>query len=1146
VADQSMNFNLYGTDKTASKAIKQVGQTADETARKSSRSFADIGKALGAVGIVKFGADSVRAFTDAEKSQAKLTDAFQRFPKLADTSQQAIEDLSTALAQKTRFDDDATNSAAALLAQFNLTGRQIQTLLPLVQDYAAKTGTDLDTAATQLGKSLLGQTRALKSVGINYTSTGDKAKDFANITGLLSQKLGGFAENEGKTAAGQMEILKNQFGEVEEAVGGALVPALSEAAKVLLPIIKGAGQLVSWFGQLPGPVKLATAAVLAFKLASKSDFLVDLASKFRAATTSAAGFKSAAAGIGKTLAAGGALAGAGFLISAITDSFHEGQTELDKYRDDFAGLVALLESGTGKITAANREQVVSQLEGTQGYKDLRAAGASYAQAMDILTAKTDQTVAVQQLMNDAVASGDFDRKTAAMRAYGMSVQFTGMRAERTAQDHKDYIAALDGTESATRDAAAAYTSSSTAADKWSKDQEQLNRALKRGKDAVSDAWQPTNLLASALDAVSSAASDADESAQFLAMSLDKLAGKDIDAEQAARANAAAMREMVAGHRDLAAAKTDVAQKTDDLAAAQAREVATDYTAEQKARDVAAAKRDLASAQDGVKDAADREKDAQDKAAQSAIAQTDATFQNTLKTQGYDAAVRAATSTMAGQRAAFIASAQAAGLSKDAAVDLANAQGLIPSNVRTTYESNAYDEIQRASALNASISHVDGRVVHYTILGTYATAGAPKGAQVAVAKGAVFMAAGGLRQPQVSGQPILWGEAGPEAYIPLTNDSRRGRSIDLWRETGKALGVIKMAAGGIPSAASFAGVAPRSLGDRESVSVGAFRDVRGWIGDLRSAAQDLAHDAIDAATEVRRAVNVRRQELADVRSSNAEKIRAARLAVGEAKTTEARAKARARLNAVEDKASDTLARATAEQNRKVAAARRESEATSRSALAANRKASAEEAVWNKTTKARAMTQALAQQVDTWTVRLGAAKDRLANLQGQRNDLAGSIGQFGGGILGFAEQRTNAASIIAGQKYDLSKVQGFRSNLSKLKALGLNSTYLSQIAAGGDDGMRIAAALASGSKSQISQVNRYASELVTASRSAADTVYGKPIADATKALNHAADIVHDAGTIMYHAGVLLQNGFDLKWNGQVMAKALAAGQRQLARR
>jgi hypothetical protein len=382
------------------------------------------------------------------------------------------------------------------------------------------------------------------------------------------------------------------------------------------------------------------------------------------------------------------------------------------------------------------------------------------------------------------------------------------------------------------------------------------------------------------------------------------------------------------------------------------------------------------------------------------------------------------------------------MSSSAAGRLADQLGLIPSNVRTTYSSNAYDELQRASALNAQISQMDGRVVHYTVEGVGSGSGfhaSVKGGLGIEAQGSIHMAASGLMKPMIANQPILMAEAGPEAYIPLANDSRRPRAIQLWMETGKQLGIMAMAAGGVPGTAAFAGVAPRSLGDRESVSVGAFRDVRGWIGDLRSAAQDLAHDAIDAATEVRRAVNVRRQELADVRSSNAEKIRAARLAVGEAKTTEARAKARARLNAVEDKASDTLARATAEQNRKVAAARRESEATSRSALAANRKASAEEAVWNKTTKARAMTQALAQQVDTWTVRLGAAKDRLANLQGQRNDLAGSIGQFGGGILGFAEQRTNAASIIAGQKYDLSKVQGFRSNLSKLKALGLNSTY-----------------------------------------------------------------------------------------------------------
>jgi predicted nucleic acid-binding Zn-ribbon protein len=170
----------------------------------------------------------------------------------------------------------------------------------------------------------------------------------------------------------------------------------------------------------------------------------------------------------------------------------------------------------------------------------------------------------------------------------------------------------------TRDAGAAYTSSATAAEGWSQSQASLNREVARGKDAVSDAWQPTNLLAGALQDVSSAASEADQSAQFLQMSLDKLAGKDVDAEQAARANAAAMREMVSAHRDIAAAKADVAEKTDALTAAQKAETTSDYTAEQKARDVAAAKRDLADANDGVKDATDRFKDSQDKAAASAI------------------------------------------------------------------------------------------------------------------------------------------------------------------------------------------------------------------------------------------------------------------------------------------------------------------------------------------------------------------------------------------------------------------------------------------------------------------------------------------------------------------------------------------------
>jgi hypothetical protein len=91
--------------------------------------------------------DSVKAYVQAEGSQIRLQDAFAKFPKLADTNIGALNRLNSSLALKTKYDDDATASGQAVLAQFNLTGKQITELTPLLQDYAAKTGKDLPTAA---------------------------------------------------------------------------------------------------------------------------------------------------------------------------------------------------------------------------------------------------------------------------------------------------------------------------------------------------------------------------------------------------------------------------------------------------------------------------------------------------------------------------------------------------------------------------------------------------------------------------------------------------------------------------------------------------------------------------------------------------------------------------------------------------------------------------------------------------------------------------------------------------------------------------------------------------------------------------------------------------------------------------------------
>ena len=255
MASKSLTFDIFGRDKTASKAIKGVGDAADSMGSKLGKLAGALGLAFAAKAIVDFGVDSVKAFAEAQAAQTRLSDAFTRFPKLADTNIDKLGKLNSALAQKTRFDDDATSSGQAVLAQFGLTGAQLEKMTPLLQDYAAKTGKDLPTAAESLGKALLGQGRGLKEVGIEFTDTGSLAGNFDSIMGSLTDKVGGFAENEGTTAAGKLEILRNRFGEIQEKIGESLMPALDDLATFveedMMPVVEG---FSTWFVEdgLPG------------------------------------------------------------------------------------------------------------------------------------------------------------------------------------------------------------------------------------------------------------------------------------------------------------------------------------------------------------------------------------------------------------------------------------------------------------------------------------------------------------------------------------------------------------------------------------------------------------------------------------------------------------------------------------------------------------------------------------------------------------------------------------------------------------------------------------------------------------------------------------------------------------------------------
>ena len=209
------------------------------------------------------------------------------------------------------------------------------------------------------------------------------------------------------------------------------------------------------------------------------------------------------------------------------------------------------------------------------------------------------------------------------------------------------------------------------------------------KAAADSATEGASPLAEALASGSSAASEMDAAIQLLQLALDTLAGNTVSAAQATRAHEATIRAVASAARDKADADGEVAA---------AQKAVNDLTAAgiTSGAEYDAATRKLAEATSSAADASDKQADSLDSLADSAQGMTQRSFDAAGGMDNYDAAVAAATTTMEGQRKQFIDSAIAAGIGETAANELADAQGLIPGNVRTAYDAIRADESRRAA------------------------------------------------------------------------------------------------------------------------------------------------------------------------------------------------------------------------------------------------------------------------------------------------------------------------------------------------------------------------------------------------------------------------------------------------------------------
>jgi hypothetical protein len=213
-------------------------------------SFVNIVAGAAVAGVAALGAglvSSVAAAMEAQDGLAELEAVIESTGGKAGITAEYAQELASSFQNLTKFSDDTVLAGESMLLTFTNIGQDVfpfatQAMLNMAEKFGS-----VDQAAVQLGKALndpVNGVSALKRIGVSLNETqaemvtkmmavGDVAGAQMVILGELETEFGGLAQAAGGTLSGQFEILKNRFGDMQEEIGGALLPVLTLMADKL-------------------------------------------------------------------------------------------------------------------------------------------------------------------------------------------------------------------------------------------------------------------------------------------------------------------------------------------------------------------------------------------------------------------------------------------------------------------------------------------------------------------------------------------------------------------------------------------------------------------------------------------------------------------------------------------------------------------------------------------------------------------------------------------------------------------------------------------------------------------------------------------------------------------------------------------------
>lgn len=184
------------------------------------------------------GVQGLRQFSEAEGVIFRTTVALKNLGSSLQIND--VQQFASGMQQLTGINDEAIVSTVGLLKRFGAQDDQIKSLTATIADFSRGSGISMEHAGTAVGHALIGNTRMLRNMGIEFKSTGDRAKDFVKIQETLNNIYGGSAKAFRNTLPGSIEALSNAFGDLFEAIG-------SKLATVVVPIVNALTDVVNFF-----------------------------------------------------------------------------------------------------------------------------------------------------------------------------------------------------------------------------------------------------------------------------------------------------------------------------------------------------------------------------------------------------------------------------------------------------------------------------------------------------------------------------------------------------------------------------------------------------------------------------------------------------------------------------------------------------------------------------------------------------------------------------------------------------------------------------------------------------------------------------------------------------------------------------------